>query len=456
FAGHVTVVSRLARPGLSGAADTVYLSSTYTDATPNNNGLATGDQSAPLSPAYSPRFNAFGLAFSGAYIGSTNTSSVQFSGVEITFRSGAQMVVPVISFQPLADRAYSTAPITLVASSSSGLPVTFSVVSGPATIEGAELTLTGTGTVTVRASQSGTATVLPAASVDQSFAVTKIPATVLLDDVSTIYDGSPKSVAVATEPAGLPVVLNYDGQSNPPSAVGTYLVSASIEDPVYQGEASGTLIIQPVAQTIDFQAIADRVFGDAPVSLRATSTSGLPVAFSLVSGPASLEGDNLSLTGAGAVTVRASQEGDLTRAPAPGVERTFQVAKAPALVLLGNLSATYDGAAQAPSAAGTYPVLAVITDPNHSGSAAGSLVIASPLVAPSVAIIRNQDNYELRVPSLSGHVYQLQRATDLAAGDWTNLGAVRNGTGGTILFTDPALPALPRRFYRIVISPASP
>ncbi len=77
-----------------------------------------------------------------------------------------------ITFAALADRGFTTDPITLTATSDSGLDPSFTVVSGPATISGDELTLTGTGTVVVRASQAGSANYLAAEPVDRSFTVT--------------------------------------------------------------------------------------------------------------------------------------------------------------------------------------------------------------------------------------------------------------------------------------------
>ena len=49
------------------------------------------------------------------------------------------------------------------------------------------------------------------------------------------------------------------------------------------------------------------------------------MAFSIVSGPASLSGNNLSLSGAGVVTVRAAQPGDATHAAAATVDQSFTV-----------------------------------------------------------------------------------------------------------------------------------
>ncbi len=76
-----------------------------------------------------------------------------------------------ITFAALADRAFTANAITLSATSSSGLPVSFAVVSGPATLNGASLTLTGTGVVTVRATQAGNSSYLAAPAVDRSFTV---------------------------------------------------------------------------------------------------------------------------------------------------------------------------------------------------------------------------------------------------------------------------------------------
>jgi len=77
-----------------------------------------------------------------------------------------------ITFGAIADQAYSATPITLNATATSGLPVTYFIVSGPATVDGNELTMTGGGEVTVRASQTGNAAYNAATDVDQSFTVT--------------------------------------------------------------------------------------------------------------------------------------------------------------------------------------------------------------------------------------------------------------------------------------------
>ncbi len=77
-----------------------------------------------------------------------------------------------ITFDPLADKLTIDPPMQLIASSSSGLPIIFHVISGPASITGNTLTLSGTpGIVTVRALQSGNDTYAPAIPIDHVFTV---------------------------------------------------------------------------------------------------------------------------------------------------------------------------------------------------------------------------------------------------------------------------------------------
>ncbi len=81
------------------------------------------------------------------------------------------------------------------------------------------------------------------------------------------------------------------------------------------------------SQFIEFEAIPDKLVFDVPFELNATATSGLPVSFEVVEGPATLEANTVTLTGQeGIVKIRATQEGDGTQwQAAPAVNRTFEV-----------------------------------------------------------------------------------------------------------------------------------
>ena len=75
-----------------------------------------------------------------------------------------------ITFNP-SGTALTTDTTNLSASSTSGLTVSFSVVSGPGSINGSTLTYSGAGSVVVRASQAGNGNYNPATNVDRTITV---------------------------------------------------------------------------------------------------------------------------------------------------------------------------------------------------------------------------------------------------------------------------------------------
>jgi hypothetical protein len=197
-------------------------------------------------------------------------------------------LTPTISFS-VPNHTYGDAPFSVTATSNSSGAITYSVVSGPATIANATVTLTGAGTVVLQASQAAAG-----------------------------------NYAAATQNASFPVAA--------------------------------------AAQTITFAAPPSPVnYGTAPVSLSATASSGLAVTFSVLSGPASISGSALTITGAGTVVVAADQPGNSNFAAAAEVTHSITVNKAapsagltasPNPVLLQNavsLTATVSSSAGTPT-----------------------------------------------------------------------------------------------------------
>ncbi|MEJ1237355.1 ELWxxDGT repeat protein [Chryseolinea sp. T2] len=156
-----------------------------------------------------------------------------------------------IKFDPISDKVATDDPFSISAMSYTGLPVSLTVVEGSATISGSTVTLSGSGKVTIKASQQGNAVYRPAADAERSFFVAK------------------------------------------------------------------------ATQSLTFEQIGDRSVGDSPFSLLAASTSGLAVVFSIKSGPATIAGNTLTITGAGNITVKASQPGNNIYEPAADVAQTF-------------------------------------------------------------------------------------------------------------------------------------
>ena len=96
--------------------------------------------------------------------GTVNMGAYESLGVS---KQSQTINFPVIANQKITDT------LTLTATASSGLTVSFSKVSGPATIgSGNKVTFSNTGEVSIKASQAGNATYNPAPDVTRSFRVT--------------------------------------------------------------------------------------------------------------------------------------------------------------------------------------------------------------------------------------------------------------------------------------------
>jgi len=380
------------------AAATVTLGSlgaTY-DGTPHPAAATTNPAGLGVTFTYNGSPTAPTAAGSYAVVGTVSSSNYQGSASgTLTIAKAGQ----TITFAPLAAVPYGSAPFTPGAISSSGLGITYTS-SNPAvaTASGGTVIVTGIGTTTITASQGGDGNYTPAATVQQTLTVTRGTATVTLAGLSATYSGTAQAVTAATVPAGLGVTVTYNGFTTPPTAVGSYAVAATVTDPNYDGSASGTLTIGKGSQTITFGALPPKTYGDPAFSLAATSSSSLAVSYAS-SNPAvaTVIGTTVTIVGAGTTVITASQGGDANYNAAAAFSQNLTVAKATATVTLDGLAAsytgssrgatattvpaglpvtlTYNGSATAPTAAGSYTVLATVTGPNYQGSTTGTLTI---------------------------------------------------------------------------------
>ncbi|MBI2517679.1 MAG: hypothetical protein HYV95_12315, partial [Opitutae bacterium] len=359
-----------------------------------------------------------------------------------------------ISFDPVSALAVGT-PATLGATASSGLPVTFSLASGNATLSGNSLTLNDSSTVVVQATQAGDAN-FAAVSTNLTLSAGKAVAKITLGQLSQAYDGTVKSITASTTPAGRTVVITYAGSSSAPTAAGAYPISASVNDPSYVGSATGTLIVARSGQTVTFNAAPAFTVGTAQ-AFGATASSGLSVSLAVTSGNATYDGatGKLTLNDSAPVTVTANQAGDLNYVAASATV-TLAAGKALGTVTLSNLdqafdntprsvtvatnpaslpvTLTYQGSATPPTAAGSYTVLATINDTAYAGSATGTLRILTN-------VLNSADTSGDKALSLTEmmRVVAFYRATDgtsrtgaYQAQGGTVDGFAPNGAGGTL------------------------
>lgn len=131
--------------------------------------------------------------------------------ISTTFAAGGQQA-QTINVVPIQDQTYGVAPFQVIALASTGLPVTLSV-SGPATLNGRLLTITGTGTVTITAQQSGNQDYAPA-SAQTSFQVKQGAPAVQWSPGSIIY-GTPLDSAILN--ASATAIPGFDPAADVPT-----------------------------------------------------------------------------------------------------------------------------------------------------------------------------------------------------------------------------------------------
>lgn len=245
-------------------------------------------------------------------------------------------VAQSIQFNSLPNRVVGDAPFTLVATATSGLPVSF-VNSGVCALAGGQVSLTGfAGTCTITATQAGNLMYAAATPVAHSFTVRQ------QQSISFIAPASKK----ATDPAFALTATATSGLAVAYSSVTGNICTVSGDTVTLQSQAGSctivasqsgdanfapatsvtrTIAVGLQAQTIAFDEITDRHATDEAFTVIATATSGLPVAFS-AEGECSVNGSLVMLTGIpGPCTLTASQIGNNTYAAATPVVQQFAI-----------------------------------------------------------------------------------------------------------------------------------
>ena len=93
------------------------------------------------------------------------------------------------------------------------------------------------------------------------------------------------------------------------------------------GSYSASYVSGKTNQTITFNPLPNKTYGEPPFTVVATATSSLPVTFT-VSGTCIITDTTVTVTGGGSCTVTAHQAGDANYNAAPDVPQTFSIAKA--------------------------------------------------------------------------------------------------------------------------------
>lgn len=243
-----------------------------------------------------------------------------------------------ITFNPIPAQTVGSS-LTVSATATSGLAVTFSVVpNGNCSISGAVVTFLNVGNCGVIANQAGNSSYSAAPAVGQVIVVNNLsPQTITFNGIAAQKVGTPAGLS-ATATSGLPVsfasttasVCTVSGSTASFSASGTCTIVASqagnssyaAATPVTQ---SFTVSATVQSQTITFNAIAAQPVGGT-LTVSASASSGLPVSFLVVpNGNCSISGSVVTFLNTGNCGVIATQAGNSSYAAAPAVGQIIVV-----------------------------------------------------------------------------------------------------------------------------------
>ena len=257
-----------------------------------------------------------------------------------------------ISFAPLSNRVFGTAPFQVSATATSGLTVQFSSTTNlVCTVSGTTVTLVAAGICEIAADQPGDATNAPAPQVRQSFEVTKATQSIAFGPLAgRTFGDAPFAVSATGGGSGNPVVFSSltpacSVAGNMVTLLGAGACDIAADQAGNDSYTAATRVTQSfqvakAAQAIAFGALADRTFGEAPFTVSATGgASGNPVLFtSLTGATCAVAGNTVTILAAGPCDIAADQAGSANYEAAPRVTRSFQVAKAAQAISFGALA----------------------------------------------------------------------------------------------------------------------
>src|SRR6185369_3045290 len=257
-----------------------------------------------------------------------------------------------ITFNPLAARTYGDASFDLSATGgASSNPVTYSSSdTNVATINGATVSIKGFGTTTITANQAGTAGQYASATAQQILTVNKARITVTAANKQRPYNtvtatyGGFITGEDSTVISGTPTFTTSATQASPTGSYTIVPVIDGLSTANYTfAAANGTLAVDVASQSITFDPLVARTYGDDAFDLSASGgASGNTVTFTS-SNPAvaMVNGPTVTIKGVGTTTITASQAGNGNYASATA-QQLLTVNKAALTVTAKDASRAYN------------------------------------------------------------------------------------------------------------------
>lgn len=248
-----------------------------------------------------------------------------------------------ITFPSLANYPLGVAPLTLTATASSSLPVTFTS-NTPAfcTLSGTQLNLIAQGVCSITASQAGNSIWLAAPTVTRSFTITSpsgaqfqtisftLPSSVRISQSPMTITATASSGLAVSLSSNTPAVCTIAGSTLTLVSTGQCSVTATqAGNATYQPAAPVTLSMEVTAllgQIITVPTLTDRNISSGAYFVNASASSGLAVTMtSSTPSTCTVAGQFVNPVQAGTCTLIFSQAGNITYSAAPSVTVNFTI-----------------------------------------------------------------------------------------------------------------------------------
>jgi PKD repeat protein len=376
---------------------------------------------SPANATYTTTGTATATAV-GSYT-ETLTATGNYTGTKTISWTITPAAQSTVTISPVTQTITVGASITFTASGGSGTGAYVWGGSSGATSSAVTFSTPGIFTVTVYKAADANYSVSNTATA--TITVNKATATITLPTTTATYTGSPIGLTATTGPAGLAVTYSYTGTggttygptSTPPTGVGTYSVTATINNPNYNStSATATLTITKATPVLAWATPASITYGTLLSSTQLDPTSSVPGTF--VYSPAAgaklpvgtgetltatftptdtkdyVSGGTvtttITVTKAAATITLPTTTVTYTGSPVPVTATTGPAGLAVTYTYAGTGGTTYGPSSTPPTNAGSYSVTATINDPSYTGTVTAALTIAK---APATVNLANSIQY---------------------------------------------------------------
>jgi trimeric autotransporter adhesin len=275
---------------------------------------------------------------------------------------------------------YGSSPITLSAAVSSGLPVTFTVISGPGTVSGITLSVNGAGAIVIEADQAGNSNYSAAPPVQQTLTVSQASPVITWADPPAITYGISLTSAQLDASASVPGNFVYSPAVGAILGAGTQTLSVTFTptDAIDYATATSTaaLIVNKATPTVNFNG-APGAAGYLSTFVVSTTSNATSVATVTATGACSITGNTVTMiSGTGVCNLSANWAADSDYVARSATQNTTATKIQPTIVFTG-----------APATAGYNSSFTVSATTNASTTAAiaasGACTIAGATVTVS-------------------------------------------------------------------------